>query len=391
MSDALDRQPVGRLVTLVLVDADGALLGSLEPFAVETPWWQDVLPIVERVPDVTVLRLLDCGPSNGGRMGGAVTYLGQLGEGAAPGPLRRYGGELPDHPLRMPWARPGGPAADLAWAGGVVGLEGPPVQHRTWNLSAIWSIPASRSTVWLKCVPPFFAHEAGVLGLLEGEAVPRVLGAEGHRMLLEELPGRDGYDASPDEHVAAVEALVDLQLRTVGREPELLAAGVPDCRAAALIGACADVVARRAPQDERLRRLLDSAPKRLAEVAECGLPDVLVHGDAHPGNTRLTEVGPIWFDWGDSRLGHPLLDLVVLDGPTGDGSPNASVAERWLELWAEAVPGSDPRRAWRLLRPLAQLRLAAVYQSFLDHIEPTERPFHEEDVLPALERAARLV
>lgn len=379
----------GRTVTLVLVDGDGQVLGSLAPFEVGTPWWQDVEPIAEQVPSVTVLRLLECGPSRGGRMGGPVTYLAQL-DGPAPGPLHPYAGELPEHPLRMPWARPGGPAADLAWAGGVVGGHGAPTQHRAWNLSAIWSIPASDSVAWLKCVPPFFAHESAVLALLAGEPVPRLLGADGHRMLLEEMPGEDGYHASVEEHVRVVETLVRLQLRTVGRTDELLAAGIPDGRSAALLEACTDVVARRAPDDERLRRLVDTAGDRLAAVAECGLPDVLVHGDAHPGNARLGRGGPILFDWGDSRVGHPLLDLVVLGSASGAGSRGALVGDRWLELWRELVPGSDPRRAWELLRPLAELRMGAVFQSFLDHIEPSERPFHDEDVMPALERAARL-
>ncbi len=36
------------------------------------------------------------------------------------------------------------------------------------------------------------------------------------------------------------------------------------------------------------------------------------------------------------------------------------------------------------------LRTAAVYQHFLDNIEPSEWIYHEEDVRPALEIAARL-
>jgi aminoglycoside phosphotransferase (APT) family kinase protein len=142
-------------------------------------------------------------------------------------------------------------------------------------------------------------------------------------------------------------------------------------------------VRRRSPADPRLQRLLDGAPERLEAVEACGLPDVLVHGDAHPGNARLGLTVPIWFDWGDSCVGNPLLDLAALP----DDHP---VVPRWLDRWAAAVPGSDPHRAWGLLAPLAALRLAVVYQGFLDGIEPSERPYHEGDVLPALERAAGL-
>ena len=52
-----------RLATLLLCDAAGDLLGTLPPFQVELPWWQDVAGVVggarERFGvEVIVLRLL---------------------------------------------------------------------------------------------------------------------------------------------------------------------------------------------------------------------------------------------------------------------------------------------------------------------------------------------
>jgi hypothetical protein len=41
-------------------------------------------------------------------------------------------------------------------------------------------------------------------------------------------------------------------------------------------------------------------------------------------------------------------------------------------------------------RPAGRPAAAAVYQHFLDNIEPSERVYHEQDVRPALEIAARL-
>jgi hypothetical protein len=62
----------------------------------------------------------------------------------------------------------------------------------------------------------------------------------------------------------------------------------------------------------------------------------------------------------------------------------------WLDAWRRACPGSDPVRAWSLVRPLAALGDAVVYQGFLDGIEASERVYHEGDVLPCLRRAAAL-
>ncbi len=371
--------------------SSGEVLGATSPFAVSTPWWQDVEPIGARLPDLAILRLLRARTTHGAIVGGDVTYLAEpLDQVPASLELQPRAGELPDDPLRMSWAREGGPRGDLAWATSVVGAHGKPTQHRTWNLSSIWSLPMAEGESWLKCVPSFFQHEALVLRRLAGGRVPRLLAAEDHRMLLAALPGEDGYHSSLEQRRDLIDELVAMQVASAPNVEQLLADGVPDGRADALVEAASAVVHRRAPGDAMLRGLIERAPVRLAALVECGLPDVLVHGDAHGGNAR---VGPgagrgLWFDWGDSRIGCPVLDVAVLERP---GEPFANeLMAHWLRAWATAIPGCDPERAWRLLRPLAALGAAVVFQSFLDRIEASERVYHEGDVLPWLELAARL-
>ncbi|HEV3211902.1 MAG TPA: aminoglycoside phosphotransferase family protein [Acidimicrobiales bacterium] len=383
----------GRTVTLVVVEGDG-VDGQLEPFEVSTPWWQDVEPIVATYPGLAVLRLLEATPMPGAVCGGQVTYLVErlpeelASRATEPWPIRPWHGSLHDDPLRAPWAMPGGPAADLAWACTQVERTGDPTQHRTWNLSAIWSIPTTEGDVWLKCVPSFFRHEAGILAWLDGHRVPRLIAARGHRELLESLPGEDGYDATLDQHRVLIDELVALQLATVATTNELLGLGVPDRRWASLVAAASDVVTRRLPRNAELGALLDTADARVAAIEACGLPDVLVHGDAHGGNAR---VGPgtgggIWYDWGDARVGNPLLDVAVLERPRT--LHRDALLAHWLEAWRAAVPGSDPHRAWPLIRPLAALGDAVVYQGFLDRIEASEQIYHRDDVVPCLLRAA---
>jgi hypothetical protein len=375
----------GRTVTLV-VALNGAVVGALMPFGVETPYWQDMEPVARRFPELDVLRLLDV-TAVPGAMGGDVTYLAEPhpGERFDRARLEPWPGELTDDPLRMPWAVPGGPAHDTAWAAAQLDGPGRPFQHRTWNLSAIWSIPTRRARAWLKCIPAFFQHEAIVLDVLSGHRVPRVLAAEGHRLLLEELPGVDGYTATLAERRALVQQLVELQHWSIDRVDALLAHGVPDRRWPALLAAGHSLIERTAPDDVDLRRLLDEADDRIAAIDRCGLPDVLVHGDAHPGNARIGAGAGTWFDWGDSRVGHPLLDVAVLERP---GTTHVEEVTRcWLDAWAAAVPGSDPHRAWPLVRPFAALGGAIVYQAFLDGIERSERVYHEGDVAPCLRQA----
>ena len=53
--------------------------------------------------------------------------------------------------------------------------------------------------------------------------------------------------------------------------------------------------------------------------------------------------------------------------------------EKWFAAWRAAIPSSDPERAADLLAPIAAARQAAIYQAFLDAIEPSEHPYHQGD------------
>jgi Ser/Thr protein kinase RdoA (MazF antagonist) len=250
-------------------------------------------------------------------------------------------------------------------------------------------------TVWLKVVPPFFAHEGGVLARLAGERVPTLLGHDGGRTLLAEIAGDDLYDPEPPQLLEMVTLLVGLQRSWSGRADELLALGLPDWRAPALGASIAVVVERTADElsaDDRatLEEFLRRLPSHFAELAACGLGDTLVHGDFHPCNFRGDGRALTLLDWGDSGVGHPLLDQPAFLYRV----PSAAVAAvrgHWLRQWRDAVPGSDPARAAVLLAPLAAARHAAIYRGFLDRIEPAEHPYHRHDPAEWLQRAAALL
>ncbi len=370
-----------RLVTLVVVGSDGVLRGAMAPQHAEEPWWQEVGQVADLLPGCTVLRMLDAVPEADAPMGGSVTYL-VMYDGTAE--LEDWPGDLGEHPLRMPWADARGATSDRSWMHSSVDIHGEARQIRAWNLSSIWKLPTADGAVWFKGVPPFMTHEAAVLQLVEGHPVPRVIAAEGHRQLLQEMEGHDGYRADGAQQHAMIEALIRLQQDTMGRVNEFLAAGVPDFRSAAIVKRLADFVHCVAPGDASLAGLVAELPERLARVDSLGPSPALVHGDAHPGNCRIGTNPPVWFDWGDSFIGSPLFDVATADRWPGVG------IERWLQIWDEVSPGGA-RAAWEALEPVATLRQAWLYQSFLDRIEPSERIFHKADVPEYLERTRRLL
>jgi hypothetical protein len=387
---------VGRSVTLVLVDAQGTLLGVLPPFDVAVPWWQEVDEVVAGARsrhgvDVQVLRLL-CG-DRPNPPGGAVTYLAQTFD-PPPDGLAFVEVDLSPRPHRAAYAEPGGPAASTAWALAALAALGTPravaVQQRTWNLSAIWRLDAGGAPVaWLKQVPAFFGHEAATLGLVAGVSpglAPPLLaaGADG-RMLLAHASGEDRYGAGAGFRALVAADVHPVQAHFAGRVDELLAAGVPDRRnLEPWLRSAAEPYYAAIPG---LEKVVASLPETLDAVAACAVPHTLLHGDLHPGNVRTDGDVRVIMDWGDATVAHPAFDIIRL---TGDLPPSeaAPLVAAWARRWRRTAPGSDPERAVELLRPVAALRAAAVYAGFLAGIELSEWPYHDADVPQALGIAA---
>jgi hypothetical protein len=392
-------QPPERHARLVLISSGGTVLGQLAPFPVATPWWQDIAPVVRGARqhhdiEVVVLRLLEA--ELAAPPGGTVTYLAQV---AASVPAEPWPGRLDDHPLRLPYARLHGPAADLAWADSVLASEGlvrtRAEQVRTWNLSSLWRLEAGERAFWLKVVPPFFAHEGALLARLAGKAVPALLAHEAGRMLLPELPGDDLHGAPVAVLTRMISLAVDLQASWIGRVDELLALGAADFRAVSLPAAFGRLVEREAsalapPQRAALHEFVEQLPGRMSDIASCGIPEALVHGDLHPGNFRGSDEALALLDWGDAGAGHPLLDQAAfLQRAPRDAL--AGLRAHWNELWRARIPGCDPGRAARLLGPVAAARQALIYRRFLDAIEPAEHPYHRADPAGWLVRCAVLL
>lgn len=396
----------GREIVLVLCTGGGDLLGVLAPFEVADSGWNRTLDVVRGARarfgvDVVVLRLLRAAGGWGKHDGGTVTYLAELtGDLPAGVSTSPYDGDDPltDHPLRLPYARPGGPAADIRWAAEALAergikLTGPPEQLRTWNLSSIWTLPTTIGRVWLKANPPFLAQEATILPLLDPAVVPTVLAAEaGGRVLLAELPGEDQWEARGAPLAEMVGVLVRLQHEWCGRVPELLTAGLPDYREPVLVPAVQNVVRRHAEQLTEVERgvldgLVADLPARFEALTECELPDTLVHGDFHVGNVRGEPGAFRILDWSGCGVGHPMLDryAFIEDHPPGNAS---IIDEAFRHHWLQAVPSADFARVADLCKPIGVLQAAVVYQTFLDAIEPDERVYHAGDPVAVLKFAA---
>ena len=141
-----------------------------------------------------------------------------------------------------------------------------------------------------------------------------------------------------------VDMLVELQLGWIGRTEELLRAGRRTTGGSPALGALVGRTVERSAADldvavaRRLESLVGSLPQRFADIASCGVPETLVHGDFHPGNVIGDGERLVLIDWGDSGVGHPLLDHAAFVERL-EPADRAAVIEHWSARWREAVPG----------------------------------------------------
>ncbi len=297
--------------------------------------------------------------------------------------LHEIDGDVPAR--RVPWARPGWFAEANAWAETELRRIGrSPVgaaeQVRQWSISSVMRIPTYKGDAWFKAMPSFFRHE-GELTRRLGEtspAIPTVLALDGRRgwMLMDAV---SEVPVAPIENIGeALRSLATIQTAWVGRTDELLALGCPDRRIKTLpadVQSLPELGALRADLSSASRARLDLAvaelPGRCAELARCGVPETLMHGDFHPGNVIASAAGPALIDWTDGCLSHPFFDLATM--LPDDTTTRAAWLPPYLACWRAAYPSADIDGAYALSESLACLHHAVSYQRILDAIEPGPR------------------
>ncbi|MEV7116851.1 aminoglycoside phosphotransferase family protein [Kitasatospora griseola] len=385
----------------VLIAWQGELLGAVGPFTASSPYWPEIGEVVRTASEaagapVALLRMLSV---EGGETGscGDVVYLAQALERPSRPLAAAPAVELDEQPLRLPWASADGLAAEWAWADAELAAlgrprTGPVEQVRSWNLSALSRFPTGAGAAWLKTTPPFAVAEAEVIARVakaDPGLVPQVLAADDHRLLMAEAPGVDCWGLPEDGMLNVVDRWAAVQAAVAADGP----GGLADRSPAALAERFPALLERLRPEltaeeYDRALALVDRLPALVDELADCGLPLTLVHGDCHPGNWRWDGERAVVLDFSDAMWSHPALDGLRPD-PLLPPERAAQVRARWAAAWQALVPGSDPLRALKPAAPLMHLHFALRYQEFLDGIEPSERPYHAGDPVASLRRALR--
>jgi hypothetical protein len=391
-----------------LVSVAGRYAGTLPVFEVDGPWWPSVENVTTRLDELlgghcAVVRLAAVSDPVTGR-GGTVRYHVEA-ESMPPNgaldrtPLDSWPDVIRSHPMRAPWAEPGGPRELVAWAAATATAAGLPAtgaarQVKTWNLSCVYRLPTVAGPVWAKAVPSFMCLDADVIDTVrryDESLAPAVLGIDrtGRRSLLAHAPGEDCFETDEPTIHEVVRRWVGVQARVA-----TMPAGLRVIRPEDLITDLTRLLDRPDPpaltpaEFAEARQLVRDLPALIAELDEAGLPLTLVHGDFHPGNWRSDGIRRVIVDWADSYLGHPAADAVRLRDWLPPAQAEAAVTT-WADAWRTHRPDSAPARALGPMSVLIHVLHALTYQRFLDNIEPDERVYHTDDPLTELQAALR--
>jgi hypothetical protein len=238
---------------------------------------------------------------------------------------------------RLLWIQPAWLAEATAWIRArldELGLEptGEIEQpHVRWS-STVLRVPTADGDLWFKANAPPHAFEARLVEILHGirpGRVPELVATDADRGWLlmrhggERLRELVRTTADLGHWDELLPAYAELQLAAAARVDELLAAGVPDERLAALPEHVARLVDDReacmvgrgnglSPGDYvHLRGLMPEYAAMCERLAAHGIPETIQHDDLHDGNVLVRGGRHLVFDWGDSCVSHPFHSLVV--------------------------------------------------------------------------------
>lgn len=295
-------------------------------------------------------------------------------------------------PRRVPWARPGWYAEATTWIQAQLAQLGyPPAasieQVKSWCLSCILRAPTASGNVYFKVAAdlPLFASEASVmrhLAAMYPRHVPAPLAIDPDRgwLLLPDFGKELGWGASLEHREAALRAFGRLQIDSTHRVEGLLAIGCHDRRldrladqVDPLLGALDQFPDLGEDQIAQMRALRPRLTAMCDELASDRVPPALVHGDLHMSNVVLRDGDYQFFDWTDSCVAHPFLDMIDILHEK-DEAVQARLRDVYLAMWTAFEPMDRLLEMWKLAYPLCALHQAVSYQHIVANIEPAAAP-----------------
>ena len=243
------------------------------------------------------------------------------------------------------------------------------------------SLTQSLARWFPECMPEFVAVDAGRGWMLMRD------GGEQLRLAI-----RPGKDIAPWKPVIARYAQVQIGL--ADHITELLSLRLPDHRLSVLPGLftalLADEESMMIDQEKGLTAAewqdVNEKAARFkqicAELAACGIPESLNHGDFHDGNVLVKDGRITFFDWGDASVAHPFTSLrtffvsieIALDLEDYSFTPEmGELLDIYLEPFQKFASKEDLLRAYRVSKPVSSIVKTLAWHQGITRMEGSLR------------------
>lgn len=302
----------------------------------------------------------------------------------------------PLHPQAEPWAFPGWYDAATAWLDAALqnlGIQrtGAIRQVKSWPLSCVIEAPTTGGAVFLKAALPLFQREPTITAFLaqhNPDHIPPVLArddAHGWTLMGDFKAPMLGESKDLALWQATLQLYGQMQ-QELSREPDaLLAAHCIDRRLptmTALLDSLPAACRALLTEPEHLA-LVDGLEQRIPALRDSitaletlDIAPSLVHGDFHPFNIAIDGTRPIFFDWTDSALSHPFIDLeTALTSPLFEDNPDAAPAliDAYLSAFRPYYRTETLVQAMTLTRPITALYMVISYVWIVEALAPRDR------------------
>ncbi|YAF95434.1 MAG: aminoglycoside phosphotransferase family protein [Nodularia sp. CChRGM 3473] len=310
---------------------------------------------------------------------------------------------------RVPWAKIGWFEKVVSWINSQIysrnmNVIAPIEQVKSQTRSCLLKVTTTSGNIYFKATFGIFYNEPAITNLLSefySKNLPDliVIETQQHWMLMTEFGGKHlGKITDITQWEEALSLFAKMQIQAVAQINKLLDIGCPNRGIERLVSQVEPLLADTStllvpPNNPRfleseIKRLSFLAPELIAmcyELAMCGIPQTLIHGDFHCENVIVTDENFIYFDWSDAAISHPFFDVILFLQDITHQLPDVTdvqvrLRNAYLEPWTVYMPIEQLISVFEKAQPIAALYYAVVSYEVTQNLEASHRWEMEEAV-----------
>lgn len=287
---------------------------------------------------------------------------------------------------------------------------------RAMPWSQVWRLPTAQGDVFLKHMGSLFAHEPRILRFLSETLHAPVPTIVADNPALQCFLMRDAglplrplllSDYQPELIAQALQTCARIQQQTLPHIETLLQLGAMDWRLQRLpdlfVGLLDNqrLMTAEGINDAERASFLNCVPQLRAvcdELAACGIPETLEHGDFHDNNIMLKNGAVIINDWGDASISHPFFSLSSLLESAGrnhkllpDDARTALFTATYLECWSGFALPAQLAKALALAQIIRPVQFSINYSRLAQNAALQPADYHAGWIAVCLRKFAESV